>query len=47
MHDKIKRPKKFYITGEIFLKLIIFLAVLPRAIFRAQSKVYGGAFLQK
>ena len=24
-----------------------FLIVLPRAVFRTQSKVYGGAFLQK
>ena len=34
-------------TGEISFKWLIFLAVLPRAVFRTQSKVYGGAFLQK
>ena len=46
MHDKNK-DKKFYITWEISLKLILFLAVSPRAVFRTQSKVCGGAFFAK
>ena len=46
MHDKNKETD-FYITGEIFFKWLIFLTVLPRALFRTQPKVYGGAFLQK
>ena len=32
--------------GNIF-KMNTFLTVLPRAVFRTQSKAYGGAFLQK
>ena len=46
MHDKNK-DKKFYRTGEISFKWPLFLTVLPRAVFRTQSKVYGGDFLQK
>ena len=32
---------------EISSKWLLFLTVLPRAVFRTQAKVYGGAFLQK
>ena len=39
MHDKNK-DKKFY-------RMDTYLTVLPRARFRTQSNVYGGAFLQK
>ena len=46
MHDKNK-DKKFYTTWQISLKWILFLTVSPRAVFRTQSKVYGGPFLQK
>ena len=46
MHDKNK-DKKFYKTWEISLKWILFLTVLPMAVFRTQSKVYGGACLKK
>ena len=46
MHDKNKRHKKFDIAWEISLKLILFLVVSPRAVFRTKSKVYGEAFLK-
>ena len=46
MHDKNKDRKKFYITVEMSFKWI-FLTILITAIFRTQSKVGGGAFLQK
>ena len=39
MHDKNK-DKKFY-------RMATFLTVLPRARFRTQSSIYGGAFLPK
>ena len=39
MHDKNK-DKKFY-------RMATFLTVLPRARFRTQSNIYGGAFLPK
>ena len=42
----IKSQKVLHNLGNIF-KMNAFLAVLPRAVFRIQSKVYGGAFLQK
>ena len=38
--------KKFYITGEISFNGY-FLVLLPKAIFRTQPKVYGGAFFAK
>ena len=44
MHDKNKDIKSF--TGNTF-KWVLFLTVLPRVVFIAQSKVYGGAFLLK
>ena len=43
----IKAQKVLERTGEIPFKWLLFLTVLPRAIFRTQSKVYGGAILQK
>ena len=46
MHDKNKDTKSFTELGKSF-KWLLFLTVLPRALFRTQSKVYGGAFLQK
>ena len=46
MHDKNK-DKTFYRTEEISFKWLLFQTVFPRAVFRTQSKVYGGAFLQK
>ena len=39
--------KMFSIIEEIFYKWLFSLTVLPRAVFRTQPKVYGGAFLQK
>ena len=47
MHDKNKDTKKFYRTKVISFKWLLFLTVLPRTVFRTQSKVDGGAFLQK
>ena len=44
MHDK-NYDRKFYMTEEILLNCN-FLTVLPKAVFRTQPKVYGGAFLQ-
>ena len=46
MYDKNK-DKTFYKTGEISFKWLLFLIILPRDIFRTQSKVCGGDFLQK
>ena len=46
MHDKSKTQKVLHNWGNIF-KMSNFLTVLPRAVFITQSKVYGGAFLQK
>ena len=46
MHDK-KKDKTFYRTGEIYFKWLLLLTVLPRAVFRIQSKFYGGDLLQK
>ena len=43
---RIKTQKVLYNLGKIF-KMNTFLTVSPRAVFRTQSKVYGGAFLQK
>ena len=43
---RIKTQKVLYNLGKIF-KMNTFLSVSPRAVFRTQSKVYGGAFLQK
>ena len=42
-----KRLKKFYKTGEMSFKWMLSLTVLARAVFRTQSKVCGGAFLEK
>ena len=43
---RIKTHKKvLYNLGNIF-KMNTFLTVLPRFVFRTQSKVYGGAFMQ-
>ena len=50
MHDKefyTQRHKKFYRTGEISFKWLIFLTVLLRAEFRTQSKICDGAFFVK
>ena len=44
MHYKNK-DKKFCRTGEISFKWQ--LTVLPKAVFRTQSEVYGGDCLQK
>ena len=46
MHDKNKDTDSFrelrkYLLNDYFLE------VLPRVIFRTQSKVYGGAFSEK
>ena len=46
MHDKNKDTKSFTELGEYLLNGY-FLTILSRAIFRTQSKVFGGAFLQK
>ena len=48
MYDKNKQTKglRNWIE-EISFKSQFFLKILPRAIFRTQSKVYGGGFLQK
>ena len=43
---RIKIQKFLHNWGNIFL-MATFLTVLPRVIFRTQSKVYGEAFLQK
>ena len=43
---RIKAQKVLHNLGNIF-KLNTFLTVLPRALFRTQSKIYGGAFLQR
>ena len=43
---RLKTQKVFRNLGNIF-KMNTFLTVLPKAVFRTQSKVYGGAFLQK
>ena len=43
---RMKTQKALHNWGHIF-KMNTFLTVLPRAVFRTQSKVYGGAFLQK
>ena len=41
------KDKMFDKTGEISFKWLLFLTVLPRDIFKTQSKVCGGDFLQK
>ena len=46
MDDKNKDTKSFTELRKSF-NWLLFLTVLPRAVFRTQSKVYGGAFLQK
>ena len=46
MHDKNK-DTKIFTELEGYLLNGYFLTVLPKAVFRTQSKVYGGAFLQK
>ena len=46
MHDKSRRQKVLHYE-KISFKWILFLTVLPRAVFRTQSKAYGGTFLQK
>ena len=43
---RIKTQKVLYNFGNGF-KMNTFLTVLPRAVFRIQSKVYGGAFFAK
>ena len=40
------RKKVLHNLGSIF-KMNIFLTVPPRAVFRTQPKVYGGAFFAK
>ena len=40
----LKTQKVLERTGEISFKWLLFLTVLSRAVFRTQSKVYGGAF---
>ena len=47
MHDKNKDTKGFTELRKYILNSFFLLTVLPRAVFRTQSKVYGGAFLQK
>ena len=44
---RIKIQKVLYNWGNIFLIMGTFLSVLARVVFKTQSKVYGGAFLQK
>ena len=44
---RIKIQKVLYNWGNIFLIMGTFLSVLARLVFKTQSKVYGGAFLQK
>ena len=47
MHNKTEDTKKvLHKLGNIF-KMNTFLTVSPRAVFRTQSKVYGGAFFCK
>ena len=47
MHDKNKDTQKsLHDFGNIF-KMNTFLIVSPRAVFKTQSKVYGGAFFAK
>ena len=41
------KTQKLLQTGEMSFEWLLSLAVLPRAIFRTQSKVYGEAFFQK
>ena len=43
---RIKTQNVLHNFGNIF-KMNTFLTVLPRTVFRTQSKVYGRAFLQK
>ena len=47
MHHKNKDTKSFTELGKYPLNGYFFLTVLTRALFRTQSKVYGGALLQK
>ena len=47
MHDKNKDTKKVLRNLGNILKMNTFLTVLPRAVFRTQSKVYGGTFFAK
>ena len=44
---RIKIQKVLHNWGNIFLIMGTFLSVLARVVFKTQSKVYGGAFLQK
>ena len=46
MHGKNKDTKSFTELGKYLLNGT-FLTVLPKVVFRIQSKVYGGTFLQK
>ena len=46
MHDKNKDTKRFAELKKYLLNRVFFI-VLPIAVFRTQSKVYNGAFLQK
>ena len=46
MHDKNKDTKKVLHNLGNFFKMSAFLTLLPRDVFRTQSKVYGGALLQ-
>ena len=43
---RIKTQKVLRNLGNTF-KMNTFLTISPRAVFRIQSKVYGGAFLRK
>ena len=45
MRDKNKKEKVLHNWGNLLNGY--FLTVLPRALFRTQPKVYGGAFSQK
>ena len=47
MHDKNKNTKKVLHNLGNILKMNTFLTVSPRAVFRTQSKVYGGTFFAK
>ena len=43
-HGKNKDTKNSYVTGKTPFKWLM--VVLPKALFRAQPKVYAGAFLK-
>ena len=47
MHGKNKDAKSFRKLRKYILNGYFFFTVLPKAVDGTQSKVYGGAFLQK